>query len=128
MDDFTSPIMVAIYLTIALLAVTVFFAVVLPQIPTRSVWNMFLGVQAPPIFVAFVRRVVVALATLVITAVAVKLGLDGTFDVAGVAGSVWAIAELSWGMLDQKKKKDQNAINPPAIAGGAKPEDVGPIP
>jgi uncharacterized membrane protein len=118
MDDYTSPIMIAIYAIIAILGIAVFVGVVLPQIPTRSIGRMFLGVQAPPIFVAFLRRgVVTALATLVITRIAVALGVDGGLDIAGVAGTVWGLVELAWGMLDQTKKANQNAINPPPVAG-----------
>lgn len=125
MDSYTSPIMVAIYACIAILGGGIFFGVVLPQIPTQSIWKMFLGVQAPPIFVAFLRRVATAVITLVVTRIAVGLGVDDGTDMAKVAASVWGLIELCWGALDQSKKSGQNNIDPKPVAGGGSPDLAG---
>lgn len=118
MDSYSSPLMVAIYAIIAILGCAIFFGVVLPQVPTRSIVKMFLGVQAPPILVAFLRRAATVLISAIVTRVAMALGIGEGLDVAGIAVAAWGLVELGWGMLDQTKKSGQNDVNPEPVAGG----------
>jgi hypothetical protein len=122
MDSYTSPLMVAIYAIIAILGVAVLAGVVLPQVPTRSIANLFLGIETPPILVAFLRRGATALITLLVTAIARRIGMDDPKEIVAVVGAIWGVAELAWGGLDQAKKSGQNDYNPKPVAGGGIPD------
>jgi hypothetical protein len=92
-------------------------ALALPHIPVRTIRQMVVGVKAPPILVASVRRLLTALGSAAVTAALAWLGAFETGELAAIAAAAAGVLEVGWGLLDQTLKHDQNAINPPPVAG-----------
>jgi uncharacterized membrane protein len=118
---FDDPLYSLIALALAALFALGLAALVIPRVEVgslRQLGRLFVGYRVPPALVAFARRLLTALATLLVTWLARVAGVDDGADLAAVAAGVATMVELlGWGLLDQLRKPHSNDTNPPPVAG-----------
>jgi len=98
---------------------TIILVLVVKTIPINSlgeIWKLFLGVEVPPALVGWIRAVTTGVISSAALAIGRWAGVDT--DSVVVTGAVMSVVGSFWGLIDQWKKRLQNADNPPPVAGG----------
>jgi hypothetical protein len=117
MFTWDDPIIVLIAAIAGGLLLTMWAAILLPHVGATRVRQLLIGVQVPPLVVAWLRRGITGLVALGLAWLGGALGVAELREQATIAALSAAAVELGWGLLDQLLKGDQNAVNPPPVAG-----------
>lgn len=120
--EWDDPLVQIIAALATVLVLTMWAALVLPHVEAQKLRQLIQGVKTPPLLVAWLRRGLTLLFTLLIVAVSGWIGFEEGKDRVIAGGVAAMLAESAWGLFDQLFKPGQNDIDPKAVAGGGSAE------